>query len=68
MIAISQLTILAIATLFAAGAAILINWLLLRQAFRLMAPAAEKFSNDGSTRAALVRGTAQISRVFAAHR
>jgi hypothetical protein len=39
MIAILHFTTLAITTLFAAGAAALVNWLLLRATFQLMRPA-----------------------------
>ena len=39
MIAILHFTTLVITTLFAAGAAALVNWLLLRATFQLMRPA-----------------------------
>ncbi len=39
MIAVLHFTMLVITTLFAAGAAALVNWLLLRATFQLMRPA-----------------------------
>jgi hypothetical protein len=39
MMAILHFTTLVITTLFAAGAAVLVNWLLLRATFQLMRPA-----------------------------
>ena len=50
-----QVTVLAAATVLAAGAAIALNWVLLRSAFRLMQPAA---------RPELVEGTRAVARQF----
>jgi hypothetical protein len=49
MIAILHFTTLVITTVFAAGAAALVNWLLLRAAFQLMRPAT---ADRASTRTA----------------
>jgi hypothetical protein len=53
-----QVTVLAAATVLAAGAAIALNWLLLRSAFRLMQPAARP------VRPELVDGTRAVARGF----
>jgi hypothetical protein len=68
MTEILQVTTLAIATMFAAGAAVAFDWLLLRAAFRLMKPAtagrvgARPFVAQG--KAELVRGTMLLARAF----
>jgi hypothetical protein len=65
MIAILHFATLVIATMFAVGAAAAFNWLLLQATFRLMRPATAKRI---SARTALVRGTAELARAFAAQR
>ena len=68
MTEILQVTTLAIVTMFAAGAAVAFDWLLLRAAFRLMKPAtagrvgARPFVTQG--KAELVRGTMLLARAF----
>jgi hypothetical protein len=47
MIAILHFTTLLITTLFAAGAAALVNWLLLRATFQLMRPATAGRASTG---------------------
>lgn len=47
MTAILHFTTLVITTLFAAGAAALVNWLLLRATFQLMRPAATGRASTG---------------------
>jgi len=75
MTPILQFTTLALATMFAAAAAVAFDWLLLQAAFRLMRPATAK---QGLTRpfvargkpfvpqgkAELVRGTMLLARAF----
>ena len=73
MIGLLHFTTLVITTMFAAGAAVLVNWLLLRATFQLMRPAtAGKVSNSGSgksaTRLSLVPGTVQVTRAYAGRR
>jgi len=55
MIAILHFTTLVITTLFAAGAAALANWLLLRATFQLMRPATADRRSTGATAGTLVR-------------
>src|SRR5262249_1143025 len=66
MIAIGHFLGLVVTTLFAAAAAVLLDWVLLRAMFQLMRPAAAKpapapRSNFGSE---LVQGTRELARVF----
>jgi hypothetical protein len=79
MIAILHFLTLVITTMFAAAAAVLVNWLLLRGTFRLMRPAAAgrtaRQSSTGPGPAAstavrlhLVSGTVQAARAFAGPR
>jgi len=65
MIATLNLAALVVATMFAAAAAVTCNWLLLRVALQLMQPAAAK---RPTVRTELVRGTAELARVFAPYR
>jgi hypothetical protein len=65
MIALLTITTLTLATLFALAAATAFHWLLLRVAFHLMRPAAAQ-RVMGHTE--LARGTAGLTRAFAAHR
>jgi hypothetical protein len=65
MIALLTITTLTLATLFALAAATAFHWLLLRVAFHLMRPAAAQ-RVTGHTE--LARGTAGLTRAFAAHR
>jgi len=55
MIAILHFTTLVITTLFAAGAAALVNWLLLRATFRLMRPATVGRASTGTAAGTLLR-------------
>jgi len=55
MIAILHFTTLVITTLFAAGAAALVNWLLLRATFQLMRPATAGRPSTGAAPATLLR-------------
>jgi hypothetical protein len=56
MIALLHFSTLVITTLFAAGAAALVNWLLLRATFQLMRPAtAARASTGMAVRASLSR-------------
>jgi hypothetical protein len=59
---------LVIATLLATGAAVLLDWLLLRAMFRLMAPAARQSRRVRSAQSEPVRGTAQLVRAYGAQR
>jgi len=56
-----QVTVLAAATVLAAGAAIALNWVLLQSAFRLMQPAARPAQ---VVRPELVDGTRAVARQF----
>lgn len=58
-----QFTALVIATVFAAAAAVALNWLSLRAAFRLMQPATA--SRRQPLRSELVRGTRELVRRLA---
>jgi hypothetical protein len=55
MLAILHFTTLVITTLFAAGAAALVNWLLLRATFQLMRPATAARPSAGTAAGALLR-------------
>jgi hypothetical protein len=61
MTGIFQFTTLAVATMFAAAAAVAFDWLLLRAAFHLMKPATTR---RVSLRTDLVRGTIELARAF----
>jgi hypothetical protein len=65
MIALLSITTLTLATLFALAAATAFHWLLLRLTFRVMRPAAAR---RVTARPELVRGTANLTRVFVGHR
>ena len=70
MIGLLHFSALVITTVFAAGAAALVNWLLLRATFQLMRPAtAGQVSSGGSgnsaARLSLVPGIVQVTRVYA---
>jgi hypothetical protein len=60
MMAILHFTTLVITTLFAAGAAALVNWLLLRATFQLMRPATAGQTSTG-TAARTLLGRARVS-------
>lgn len=74
MIATLNLAGLAVATMFAAAAAVACNWLLLRVMFHLMRPAAVRKNPESvsakrpTVRTELVRGTAELARAFAPNR
>jgi len=73
MMGLLHFTTLVITTIFAAGAAVLVNWLLLRATFQLMRPAtAGKVANGGSTKTAtrlsLVPGTTPVAQAYASRR
>jgi hypothetical protein len=74
MIATLSFAGLVLATLFAAVAAVLCNWLLLRVMFHLMRPAAVRKTSEGSAlkqpmvRTEFVRGAAELTRAFAPSR
>jgi len=55
MMAILHFTTLVITTVFAAGAAALVNWLLLRATFQLMRPATTGRTSTGAAVATLLR-------------
>ena len=55
MIAILHFTTLVITTVFAAGAAALVNWLLLRVTFQLMRPAIAGRTSTRTATGALLR-------------
>jgi hypothetical protein len=65
MIAMLHFATLVISTMFAAAAAVVFNWLLLRATFLMMRPATAKRI---AGRTALVRGTAELARAFASQR
>ncbi len=65
MIAILQFAILVVASLVAAAAAVIFDWLLLRVTLHLMKPAAVRRS---TIRLELARGTIQLVRALAPHR
>jgi hypothetical protein len=55
MMAILHFTTLVITTLFAAGAAALVNWLLLRATFQLLRPATAGRASTGAVAGSLLR-------------
>ena len=61
MIAILHFTTLVITTLFAAGAAALVNWLLLRATFHLMRPATAGRPSTGTATGILLIGAGASS-------
>ena len=65
MIAMLNLATLISTTMFAAAAAVGLNWLFLRAAFLMMRPAT---AQRVPLRAELVRGTTQLARAFAPQR
>ena len=65
MIAMVELTILALITTFAVAVAAGLHWLLLKAAFLLMRPAVVQ---RVAGRAELARGTAQLARAYLAPR
>ncbi|HJZ63587.1 MAG TPA: hypothetical protein VKD70_04660 [Candidatus Acidoferrum sp.] len=69
MITIANFAVLVVSTLFAASAAVLLDWILLQALFRLMRPAAVRVSPPkkaaSTTASELVHGTRQIARHFA---
>jgi len=62
MIAIVHFAGLVLATIFAAAAAVLLDWLFLQATFQLMRPATAK--QPASFRSELVRGTRELARHF----
>jgi hypothetical protein len=74
MIAALSFAGLVLATIFAAVAAVLCNWLLLRVMFHLMRPAVVRRTLESASakrptvRTELVRGTAELTRAFAPSR
>ncbi len=65
MIAMLNFAALIITTMFAAAAAVGLNWLFLRAAFLMMRPAT---AQRIPLRTELVRGTAQLARAYSATR
>jgi hypothetical protein len=65
MIAMLHFATLVVTTLFAAAAAVALDWLLLRAMFVLMRPATARRVKAPSQ---LVRGTTQLARAYAAQR
>lgn len=63
MYAAFQFAVLVIATMFAAIAAVLLDWILLRATFQLMRPATAPRSQVFRTE--LVQGTRELTRYFA---
>lgn len=63
-----QFATLFAATVLAVGAAVSLNWLLLRAAFHLMQPAAARRVAPKQLRWDLSRGTAQVVRAYLASR
>lgn len=73
MIGLLHFTTLVVTTMFAAGAAALVNWLLLRATFQLIRPAtagkvAGSRSGNGGQRLTMVPGIVQVARVYAERR
>jgi hypothetical protein len=74
MIATLNFAGLVFATILAAAAAVVCNWLFLRVMFHLMRPAAVRKTPEGSAlkrttvRSELVRGTAELVRALAPSR
>jgi hypothetical protein len=66
MMAMMHFATLVVTTVFAAGAAAFINWLLLQGTFRLMRPATAR-RIAAPVRSELVRGTGDLARAFAVH-
>ena len=65
MASMAEFAVLAVATAFAAAAAFLMAWALLRGAFQLMQPATARPSGSG---APLVQGTRALARQFGLRR
>jgi hypothetical protein len=65
MIAMLQLAMLAIITVFAVAAAAAVHWLFLKAAFVMMRPATARRI---PMRSELVRGTSQLAKAFASPR
>ena len=65
MIAMLQFAMLVITTMFAAAAAVGLQWLFLKAALLMMRPATARRI---PVRAELARGTAQLARAFATER
>jgi hypothetical protein len=65
MIALLEMTILAVATMLALAVATSIQWILLRMAMRTMRPAAVR---PAVLRTELVHATGQLARAYAGHR
>jgi hypothetical protein len=61
-----QFATLSVATVLAVGAAVVLNWILLRVAFQLMQPATAKPTTPEQPRWDLSRGTAQVERAYIA--
>jgi hypothetical protein len=59
-----QFATLFMATVLAVGAAVSLNWILLRFAFHLMQPATARRAASGQPRWDLSRGTAQVARAY----
>lgn len=77
MIAALHFITLVVTTMFAAAAAVFVNWVLLRGAFLLMRPAAvgraagkaaQSVSGSVAGGIHLVSGTAQVARAYAGRR
>jgi hypothetical protein len=73
MIGLLHFTTLVITTMFAAGAAFVMNWLLLRATFQLMRPATAKQGIDGGARKnsaglSVVAGTTRVAQAYAGRR
>ena len=67
MAAIMNFATLLIITLLATGAAVLLDWLLLRAAFQLMQPAAKR-AVVWNGQSELVHGTRQLVRAYGTQR
>jgi hypothetical protein len=65
MIALLDMTVLAVATVLALAAATSMQWILLRVAMRSMRPAAVR---PAVVRTELVHATGQLARAYAGHR
>lgn len=63
-----QFATLFVATVLAVGAAVLLNWILLRVAFHLMQPATARRAAPEQPRWDLSRGTAQVARAYVPQR
>ena len=65
MVAIAHFAGLVVTTIFAAAAAVLLDWILLRAMFQLMRPATARAASPRSNfNAELVHGTREIARHF----